>query len=153
VTELRVEEHLERSEEHYKIGKVLAESNHEWTAVALFYSAYHLVRHGLRTDPIFDDEQALLRIDPELEQHHRNITRHRGRRRSVEREWGMIELALLLYRPVVGKYDRLHQLSVEVRYGRGRSLPSCSAMLGYCDEVRQFHKAGQFQARLHVEKS
>lgn len=151
--DLGIEEHLARSEDHYKIGKVLAEAKHEWTAVALFYSAYHLVRHGLRTDPIFDDDQALLRIHPELEQHHRDITRHHGRYRPVGREWGMIELTLLLYRPVAGKYDKLHQLSNEVRYGRGKSLPSCSAMLDYHAEVQQFHESGQFRAHIHAETS
>ena len=151
--DLSIEEHLARSRDHYNIGKVLAEAEHEWAAVALFYSAYHLVRHGLRTDPVFDDEQALLRIHSELGQHHRDITRHHGRYRRVGREWGMIELTLLLYRPVAGKYDKLHQLSTEVRYGRGKSLPSCSAMLEYHDEIRRFHERGRFRARLHTENS
>lgn len=147
---LSVDEHLARSEDHYKIGKVLADVKHEWAAVALFYSAYHLVRHGLRTDPIFDDEQALLLIDPKLAQEHQDITRHHGRYRGLGREWGMIELTLLLYRPVAGKYDKLHQLSNEVRYGRGKLLPTCDAMLGYHAEIQRFHENGQFRAVLHT---
>lgn len=131
----------------------MAEAKHEWAAVALFYSAHHLVRHGLRTDPIFNDEQALLRINPELEQRHRDITRHHGRYRSVGREWGMIELTLVLYRPVAGKYDKLHQLSNEVRYGRGKSLPPCDVMLEYHDEIQYFHESGQFRAHIHTKTS
>lgn len=121
---LRETEHNSRALEHEKVGRVLAESGHEWAAVALFYGAYHVVKAALLVDAIFDDVGAMHRCDPDLIERDRFTDRHKGRRRpgGGPREWGVNELVQKLYSQIAREYEQLHQASISVRYGKG--LPS-----------------------------
>jgi hypothetical protein len=104
------------------VGGALADAGDEWSAVPLFYSAYHLTRHALRSDPIFLDPIQLSRVNVNLTMAECDVTRHKGRKvipGSPGREWGINELVTLLYRPLSASYDKLHQASIEVRYGAG----------------------------------
>ena len=112
--------HRSRAAEHEGLGRVLAESGHEWAAVALFYAAYHHVKAALLEDVIFDDHAACQSLSGDLLPQDRTTTRHQGRKRTTSgREWGINELVLLLYRPAAGTYEKLHQASVDVRYQAG----------------------------------
>lgn len=116
--------HLERAARHRKVGDALFEAEDEWAAVCYFYSAYHLIQHAFLTDPIFDDALGLQAIHPTLVPDHRFTSSHKGRQRPGQvREWGVNELVHALYRPVIGKYDLLHQASIHVRYHAGLHVP------------------------------
>lgn len=82
---LSVAQHVERAQRHRKVGDALAAAGDEWAAVCYFYSAFHLVRHALRTDPIFDDPTALSRIRPDLRPELRDVERHHGRFGTYQR--------------------------------------------------------------------
>lgn len=144
--ELTVADHVTRSDRHLRVGNALIEAGDEWAAVCFFYSAYHLVKSALLSDPIFDDPTALSKIHPGLTPDHRFTSAHHGRQRPREvRAFGINELVLALYRPVTGAYERLHQGSIEVRYKHGLvlALPTLKdAVLG----LRERHDAGEINA-------
>lgn len=101
------------------MGNALSDAiGEEWAAVCYFYSAYHLARHALLTDPVWHQQTALRAINPALSRDDRNTKRHQGRR-GVAKEWGINELVLLLYPSVVGEYEKLHRMSNAVRYEGG----------------------------------
>ena len=98
----------------------MAEAGHEWAAVALFYAAYHDVKAALLEDVIFDSFEACQAVSPDLLPQDRKTTRHQGRKQTASgREWGINELVLKLYRPAAGSYEKLHQMSNDVRYQAG----------------------------------
>lgn len=102
------------------MGLLLLEAGDEWGAVCLFYAAYHAVKAALLEDTVFDTIDACQAVNRDLLPQDRDTTRHNGRRRtSSGREWGINELVLLLYRPAAGTYEKLHQASIDVRYGDG----------------------------------
>lgn len=137
--------HLERAARHRKIGDHLCEAGDEWGAVCYFYSAYHLVKHALLTDPIFDEPTALSRIDVTLQPDDRYTSRHHGRQREGQaREWGVNELVTRLYRPISASYERLHQASIAVRYGAGLALP-LDRIVGAIEAVQNAHTAGELR--------
>jgi len=118
---LSTEQHRDRAAHHAYVGDALAATGEpEWAAVCLFYAAYHLMRAALTSDAIFDEPTRLSRISPQLTPADRSTARHKGRKSTSNgREWGINELVFLLYRPLAGDYDRLHQASIDVRYGQG----------------------------------
>jgi len=118
---LTVEEHRQRANRHLATGDVLAGKDEcDWAAVCYFYAAYHLIRASLISDPIFEHPTLLSRINADLTMEDRHVTRHHGNKRGEHgRLWGVNDLVLLLYTPLAGSYERLHQASVDVRYGAG----------------------------------
>lgn len=121
-TPLREDEHRARAERHQVVGDALAAAGDEWAAVMWFYSAYHLIKAALLCDPIWFDLRSLTTLNVELTPGERFTGRHKGRRRigsNQPREWGINDLVLVLYRPAAGFYERLHQASIDVRYGAG----------------------------------
>jgi hypothetical protein len=99
---------------------MMAEVGHEWAAVPLFYSAYHFVKRAMIRDPIWDQVNALQSLHQGLIPDDRYIDRHKGRQRPGQpRQWGVNEIVTLLYKPIARPYDRLHQASIDVRYGVG----------------------------------
>jgi len=118
--------HVARAERHYRVGTALLEARDEWSAVCFFYAAYHYVKASLLSDPIFTDARRCARLNPRLSLQDRFTERHQTRkpRGGEGRGWGVNDLVLLLYRPIVGDYSRLHTASVSVRYYGG--LPSGS---------------------------
>lgn len=138
--------HLERAARHRKVGEALRDAGDEWAAVCYFYSAYHLVKHALLIDPIFDDPTALSRIHVTLTPDDRFTTSHHGRQRSGQpRDWGVNELVSRLYRPIAGNYERLHQASIHVRYESGLNLP-LDQMVAALEAVQAAHAAGELRA-------
>lgn len=117
--ELPLDLHLARAEHHRKIGNVLAESGQPWAAVPLFYSAYHLARHALRSDPIFDDPARLGRLTLQVGPEDQYAYHHHSRGRKQEGNWGVNDLLAFLYPHAATGYEELHQASNEVRYGAG----------------------------------
>lgn len=143
--DIPLQEHLVRSARHRKVGEALDPD--EWGAVCFFYSAFHLVRHALRIDPVFDDPTALSRINPQLTPGDRHCSRHHGFRNTPrgERIWGINELVTLLYRPIAFDYERLHQASIAVRYDLGLTGLSVNDLLPSLDAVSGAHSRGQLQ--------
>lgn len=140
-------EHLVRAARHRKVGEALIDD--EWAAVCFFYSAYHIVRHALREDPIFDDPTALSRINPELTPADRHVSRHQARKGAPGgRQWGINELVTLLYRPIAVDYDRLHQASIEVRYSRGLTSPPMADLLASLEAIDGARVRGQLVAQM-----
>lgn len=149
-TPLREEEHLRRAERHRKIGDLLAEADDEWAAVPLFYSAYHLVKAALLVDPIWSDLRQLTAISVDLAPEDKFTDRHKGRKRQTgqPREWGLNELVLKFYRPVVGSYDRLHQASINVRYGAGLPAGAVEPLQAAMQQIQDAHEADSLVAPL-----
>ncbi|MGO4600381.1 hypothetical protein [Terrabacter sp. 2YAF2] len=138
---LTAEVHRERAERHAKIGHALADSGDEWAAVCFFYSAYHRVKAALLDDVVFDDPNTCYAKHVDLLPQDRYTSRHKGRKHtSGGREWGINDLVLLLYRGAAGTYDKLHQMSIDVRYQSGlrASIPDLlglwSRWEALCDE-------------------
>lgn len=147
---LREQEHLARADRHRTIGTLLAESGDEWGAVPLFYSAYHRVKAALLRDPIWEDIQSLHVLSVDLIPEDRFTGRHQGRRRpgGQPREWGVNDLVLKLYRPAAGSYERLHQASIDVRYGAGLPGGALPSILEATERIEQLDRAGSLQASI-----
>lgn len=126
--------HLRRAAEHEAVADVLAEAGHEWSAVCYFYAAYHRVKAALLEDTVFDSVDACQALHADLMPQDRYTSRHKGRRYTSQgREWGINELVLVLYKSAVGKYERLHSMSNDVRYHDG--------LAGSVDDVRETYQA------------
>lgn len=127
-TALSAEQHVVRADDHEKLAKVLHESGVEWAAVAYFYSAYHLVKAALLTDPIFTDPGRLAVAHAQLTMADQTATRHQGYMQfgtggSRTKVWGLNDLVGVLYRQVWPIYLQMHEASVDVRYGTGLRVP------------------------------
>lgn len=137
--QLSPEQHRVRAWEHGKLGAVLAESGHEWAAVALFYSAYHLAKRALLLDERFDEPTTLTAINTSLTIAHRHAKVHKARFvKGAPRDFGVNDLVRILYPAAVGGYERLHQASCAVRYESGLSIPIESirqAFDGFCEAI------------------
>lgn len=116
----------------------------EWAAVALFYAAYHSMRAVFADDPIFDDPHRLSQASAHLTMEDRYVSHHQGRAGSNVR-FGVSDIVARLYRPVAGKYDRLHQCSIDVRYGPGLRAP-LDTVFGYWRELEPQFSAGLVSA-------
>lgn len=141
---LTAEQHRTRASEHAKVGTVLCETDNEWGAVMLFYAAYHEVKAALLDDPIFDDLDACQALKCGLLPDDRYTSRHQGRK-GAHKEWGLNELTLVLYRPVAGVYQRLHQMSISVRYDRGL-LPEPSVALAAWEQFAALRDSGELRS-------
>ncbi|GAB3092279.1 hypothetical protein [Isoptericola nanjingensis] len=142
-----VAKHLERAERHKVVGDALAEAGDEWAAVCYFYAAYHLMRHALRTDPIFDDPTRLAAVSPDLAPELREVARHQGRR-GATREYGVNDLVRLLYGNETAKvYGRLHYASIAVRYEDGLRGKPLGQLREELDTIRLAHAQGQLKCQ------
>lgn len=111
-----------RSRQHAAAAETLAAAGNEWFAVCWFYGAYHLARARMHADPIFQDPTRLTQVSPRLCMDDRTASRHQGRKGAKgQPELGVSDIVRLLYPEIVGSYHRLHQASIDVRYGRGLS--------------------------------
>lgn len=140
--------HLGRARHHRTVGDALATAaDEEWAAVCYFYSAYHLARHALVTDPVFGDVSRLEAINVDLLPGSRNVTRHHGRHRpGGPREWGINELIQVLYPRVAPRYERLHQASIAVRYKQGIANFSAANPRVWLDEIEAERAAGRMSS-------
>jgi len=121
------------------VGDALAAAGDEWSTVCYFYAAYHIVKHALTTDPVFQDSSALIAIHPQLTHRDRYVGRHHGRR--LPGEWGVNDLVLKLYPAAVPAYERLHQASIAVRYQAGLTVP-VAAVRDALTALQQSHSSG-----------
>lgn len=139
--------HVRRAERHYKVGCALADAGDEWGAVCFFYAAYHLVKAAMLADPLFEDPTRCHAKHHDLNIDDRHTDRHQVRKsRDAGRGWGVNDLVLLLYRPIVGDYERLHQASVSVRYRDGLPAEALTALRGSVDRIREAFDAGEIKA-------
>lgn len=139
---LTVEQHLLRAEVHRVDGETKAAVGDEWGAVSLFYSAYHLVRAALLSDPIWTDARSRARINVNLTPDDKNVTRHHGGWRRSGRVWGVNELVALLYPAIQADYERLHQASCNVRYELGLPNGALADLPGRLAAIRACSDAG-----------
>lgn len=117
---LGLDGHTQRAKRHLKVAKALDSAGDEWAAVCYFYAAYHLIRGALLSDPIFNELGRCQSKHADLLPEDRFTARHKGRRNtSAGREWGLNELTQILYPHISQSYERLHQASIDVRYGKG----------------------------------
>lgn len=115
-------QHVERAARHQLVGAALHEEIEEdWAGVCYFYSAYHLVKAALTTDPVFDDLSSLKKIDPNLMETDRWADKHHVPRTAPG--FGINNLVKLIYPAIQGSYHELHGASVGVRYGLGVTVP------------------------------
>jgi hypothetical protein len=119
---LPIGEHHARAVRHAKVGDALLDAGDEWSAVCLFYAAYHLVRATLLSDPIFSDMTRLKRINQNLMPKDQFTEGHHGSRQPGA-SFGVNELVKLLYPAIYGPYEYLHQASIQVRYEQGLRFP------------------------------
>lgn len=149
---LSIENHKARAKYHAEVGDMIAgnDAGQEWAGVCYFYAAYHLVQAALINDPIFDEPTLLSRIHVDLSPQDRFTSRHKGRKRTSNgAEWGVNDLVLLLYKQIAGVYDRLHQASNDIRYGRGlRSGVQVEQLRGFLLQIQNEFAAGNLVARL-----
>jgi hypothetical protein len=119
-TVLSVAAHTARAQRHMKVANALAEAGDEWAGVCFFYAAYHRVRAALIEDHTFDDLSSCQAVHADLRPEDKHISRHNGRKNTANgREWGVNDLVRILYPGASGTYERLHQISIDVRYGAG----------------------------------
>lgn len=129
--------HVRRAERHFKVGCALEEAGDEWAAVCFFYAAYHLVKAAMIADPLFDDPGKCAAKHADLNIDDRHTDRHQVRKsKEAGRGWGVNDLVLLLYKGIVGDYDRLHQASVSVRYRDGLPPEALTALRANVENVR-----------------
>lgn len=140
---------VSRSEEHGKLATLMFETGQEWAAVCAFYSAYHLVRASLMTDPVFDDLERLRKISPKIFPEDRTVSKHsKGGLSSAS--FGVNELVSFLYPAVRARYARLHVASNQVRYERGiRAIATTNLQEDHAEIVRAFTD-GELKSTLHL---
>lgn len=144
---LAEQQHRDRAGRHLVIGEALESAGDEWAVVPLFYASYHLVKAALLIDPIWDDANRRTAVHVELTPADRFVTRHHGRRVTGNgRHWGINELVLKLYPVIVQEYERLHQASIQVRYGAGLPSDALPALRVDVDHVCAQSAAGALTA-------
>ena len=123
--------------------EALEDAGDEWAAVPLFYAGYHLVKAALLIDPIWTDAPRRVGIHMELTPDDKLVTRHHGRKISGDgRRWGINEIVLLLYAHIVAPYERLHQASIQVRYGAGLPAGALPSLRVDIDSIKAESDAG-----------
>lgn len=100
----------------------------EWAAVCLFYAAYHDVKAALIDDPIFDSHDACQTRSAQLFPDDRHASAHKARRGG--HSLGVNDVVSILYKRASGTYERLHQMSIDVRYGGGLAAGAREALPG-----------------------
>lgn len=144
---LREDQHRHRAQTHRQVGAVLAEVDHEWAAVPLFYSAYHIVKAALLRDPIWGDLPSLKALHKDLTPDDRFVGRHKGRRsRDAITEWGVTDLVIKLYRTAAPHYERLHQGSIDVRYSLGLPPGALPALMSALGAIEELDSRGELEA-------
>jgi len=145
---LREDQHRARAQRHRFIGDLLAEASDEWGAVPLFYSGYHMIKAAMLRDPIWEQVNALQTINQDLIPDDKYTDRHRGRRRTGggAREWGVNELVQVLYPKASPSYERLHQGSIDVRYGIGLPFGALPALRDAMDRLEELDSSGELEA-------
>lgn len=112
-------DHVERARYHERVGDALREADGDsWAAVCYFYSAFHLARAAITTDPIWDDFAALKEAHQDLMPQDQGVTAHNVRR-GGDRRFGLNDVVRLLYPEIGVTYLHLHGASVGVRYEKG----------------------------------
>lgn len=145
---LAEQEHRRRAGEHHDVGRALHQAaENEWAAVCYFYAAYHLVKTAMLLDPIWSNAPARVALHLELTPDDRFCTRHHGSGRSGDgRMWGINELVLLMYPQIVKPYERLHQASIQVRYGAGLPKGALPSLLADLEAIKAASDAGTLVA-------
>ncbi|MBQ3357362.1 MAG: hypothetical protein IJG47_00510 [Microbacterium sp.] len=111
---------LKRAVSMKRTAELLWNQGDDWFAVCYFYSAYHMARAAIMTDPIFEDLARLQKKALWLTLEDRYVTAHQGRVTPGQpRKAGVNDVVRLLYPDIAAEYVRLHMASVEVRYQEG----------------------------------
>lgn len=111
---------LERAVSMQETAELLLNQGDDWFAVCYFYSAYHMARAAIMTDPIFENLGQLQRKASWLIPEDRYVTAHQGRvGAGGSRAAGINDVVKILYPHIAAQYVRLHMASVEVRYQAG----------------------------------
>lgn len=140
-------EHRRRADRHLVVGGALEAAGDEWACVPLFYGAYHLVKAAMLLDPIWTDAPRRVGFHMELTPDDKLVTRHHGRKVSGDgRQWGINELVLMLYPQIVKPYERLHQASIQVRYGAGLPAGALPSLRVDVDAIKAASDAGELVA-------
>lgn len=138
--------HLKRAIEHAEAGDRLKAVDDEWFAVCYFYSAYHMVKAAMQTDPIFDDAARCQAVDLRLTRESRYAEHHSGGAGVNGRTLGVNEIVFKLYHRIRVPYTRLHSASVSVRYGAGLEAISPITVADDFNAVRKAYLADEIVA-------
>lgn len=131
-----------RAKEHAKLADVLFETKQEWAAVCGFYSAYHLMRAALLSDPIFDDAHRLSEKSDKIRPEDRFVSKHsKGGLSSTS--YGLNEIVSVLYVEFRARYYRLHIASNAVRYGRGLEALRLPELKKDLEQITQAFEVGK----------
>jgi hypothetical protein len=142
-----------RGASHAQLGRTLADVDHEWAAVPLFYSAYHLVKLAMLRDPIWDRVNALQTLHQGLIPDDRFTERHKGRQRRGEpRQWGVNEIVSVLYKNIARPYERLHLASIDVRYGVGLDMDAMPDLLRDLALIEDLESSGAIVAPIPFDE-
>src|SRR5690625_2108677 len=146
-----------RAEVHWDTALLLKESNDEWAAVLAFYSCYQLARSALLSDPIFDDEQRLIKdLHHNLRTEDKYVTKHEVHLAGKDGNgFGINDLVHQLYRYVSGLYRALHRGSIEVRYENGlQNSLTIDTQLNLAELFRAEYQSGNlaYDVARHLEK-
>lgn len=140
-------ERIGRADFHLQSAVALHAEGNEWAAVAYFYSAYHVVKAAIETDPIFNDLTRLSRVDPKISLSDHLATHHKGNP-SNGRPYGVNDLVRLLYGSELYRhYSRLHSASVGVRYKDGLAPYSLDGLQSSVGLIRSSFDQGDLACR------
>lgn len=140
-------DHVGRARYHEQVGDALRESaGDSWAGVCYFYSAFHLARAAISTDPIWDDFVAMKRAHPDLMPRDQGTTAHKVRK-GDERRFGVNDLVRTLYPEIGVAYLHLHGASNGVRYGKG-ILTTVDDLRLDLDEVSDYFSSNPEAERL-----
>lgn len=139
-------QHRAASVRHRETSITFKAAEDEWAAVAMFYSAYHVVRAAMLDDPIWMNAGALARINVNLNHEDRFTSRHHGGVRPSGRVFGVNEIVGMLYPSIQGAYERLHQASIDVRYGVGLADGALEHLPSLLDQIHEAAERGDLAA-------
>lgn len=144
---LSCENHVGRARYHERVGDALRTSaGDSWAAVCYFYSAFHLARAAISTDPIWDDFGSMKAVHQDLLPRDQGTTAHNVRRNG-DRRFGLNDLVRILYPPIGIAYLHLHGASVGVRYEKG-ILTTLDDLRQDLDEISDYFKSNDQTERL-----
>lgn len=144
-----VETCISRARDHAKLAEVMFDTGQEWAAVCAFYSAYHLIRASLLSDPVFDDANRLSKINPKILPEDRFVAKHsKGGLSSAA--FGINEIVSVLYLEIRARYLRLHVASNQVRYGRGIKAITAPSLREDLHEITRAFEAGEIICPMHL---
>lgn len=121
-------DHVAAANDHERVAVGLLSSSEDWAAVPFFYAAYRLIRATLISEPLFQQGLArLMSVNPLLQIGDRFAEHHSGGM-AGSRSLGVSELVTILYPRIDAHYKRLHNASLQVRYGQGLQTISRAAV-------------------------